>query len=255
MATTLRPYGRLEIKNLRQKYLMDALIVSIGIHLAIAGSYYLKEYYNSTGDEERVLRTRIVKYSDLGPPPSIMSSPPAPTVGVTMRAARPTIGIPVPVPDIEINPEQTFATQKELSASNGPYGEGGNGAGNAGIADNTTGSATARNDITIEEDEPGMNEFIPIEKPPQIIKSVSPEYPDIARRSGVESVVWVNVLIDKTGKPKKAVVIKEEVNGMFNQAAIDAAMQYLFTPAVMNNGPVQVWVSLKFRFQLKDKQS
>jgi len=61
--------------------------------------------------------------------------------------------------------------------------------------------------------------------------------------------VWVKIWVDKEGKAKKAQIIKSDAE-LFNQAAIDAAMQWVFTPAVMNNGPVAVWVSIPFKFKL-----
>ena len=196
-----------------------------------------------------MVRVRIIKYSELGPSPSILTTPAAPVVGVAVGGPKPSIGIPVPVPDIEINPEQTIATQRELSATTGPYSKDGTGMGGAGTG--VSKNLVSSEEIKIEEDNPEINAFIPVEKPPQLVKEVLPVYPEIARRSGVEGVVWVKVLIDKNGKPKKAVVIKENANGILDQAAIDATMQHLFTPAVMNGGAVQVWVALKFRFQLK----
>jgi protein TonB len=108
-------------------------------------------------------------------------------------------------------------------------------------------------DITIDE-EPGIDEFVPVERPPQIVKRVFPEYPEMAVRAGLEGTVWVKILVDKDGKPKKAVVIKSTTE-IFNQAAEKAAVQFVFTPAVMNNGPVKVWVSIPFRFQLKDAKT
>lgn len=105
-------------------------------------------------------------------------------------------------------------------------------------------------DILIE-DEPGMDEFIPVEKGPQIVKKGIPVYPDMALRAGLEGTVWVKILVDKEGKPQRAVVVKSTTE-IFNDAAIAAAMDFLFTPAVMNQGPVRVWVSVPFRFTLKD---
>ena len=241
-------YGRIEVKRALPKNLMEALVISIVLHFLVIGSYYTERYL-SKEEEAPIVGVRIMKYSELGPPPSILSTPPATAVGIAVAAARPTIGIPVPVPDIEVNPEQTIASQKELSATTGPYSEGGTGTGRIGT--DAGQNILSSEDIKIEVDEPDINAFIPVEKPPQIVKEVSPVYPEIARRSGVEGVVWVKVLIDKNGKPKKAVVIKENANGILDQAAIDATMQHLFTPAVMNGGAVQVWVALKFRFQLK----
>ena len=37
---------------------------------------------------------------------------------------------------------------------------------------------------------------------------------------------------------------------MLNEAALEAARQWAFTPALTNNHPVLVWVALRFRFIL-----
>ena len=175
---------------------------------------------------------RILKYSELGPPPSITSSSAAPAVAVAAPSVKPSVGIPVPVPDAEINPEQTIATQTEMSATPGEIGEGG-GAG----------------DIKIEDEGPPPD-FVPFEKEPVAIKKMHPAYPEIARRAGVEGTVWLKVWVDKEGKVRKAEILKSDAD-IFNQPAINAAMQWVFTPALMKNGPVSVWVSIPFRFKLQ----
>jgi protein TonB len=119
-----------------------------------------------------------------------------------------------------------------------------------GEGDATSGELRIEDDVRIENDEPGMNEFTPVEKSPQVVHAEQPKYPDVARRANMEGYVWVKILVDKTGKPKKAVVIKESGGALFNDAATEAAMKYQFTPAVMNAGPVTVWVAIKFNFQL-----
>ncbi|MEK9138046.1 MAG: energy transducer TonB, partial [Bacteroidota bacterium] len=177
------------------------------------------------------------------PPPSISQAPSPPSVSVA-AVAKPTVGVPVPVPDAEVSPEQTFATQQELSQAPSPALEEFGGDGNVQITQ----------DIRIDDEDPAMDEFIPYEKGPEIVKKVVPKYPEMALRAGLEGTVWVKILVDKDGKPKKAVVIKSTVE-IFNDAAVEAAMQFVFTPAVMNNGAVRVWVSIPFRFQLRDAQS
>jgi len=213
-------------------------------HLAFIGSYYGFEYYKELDAEVPVVKIRIVKYSDLGPPPSITNSMTAPVIGVA-KIGKPSVGTPVPVPDAEINPEQTIATQTEMSeVSSEMLGEG----------DGAGGELKIEDDVKIENNEPGMNEFIPVEKSPQVVFAEKPKYPDVAQRANMEGYVWVKILVDKTGKPKKAVVIKESGGELFNEAAINAAMKYQFTPAVMNTGPVAVWVAIKFNFQLIDRK-
>jgi len=62
--------------------------------------------------------------------------------------------------------------------------------------------------------------------------------------------VWVKIWVNKRGKPHEVRIVKSD-NEMFNDAAIAAAKQFLFTPAYMNNGPVSVWVTVPFKFRLK----
>ena len=179
---------------------------------------------------------RIMKYTDLGPPPSITNSEAAPQVAVTVPVAKPTVGVPVPVPDAEVSPEQTIATQTEMSAVTSPTTGTGDGEG-----------VQVQQDIRIEDEDPA--DFVPVEKQPIPVKQVNPEYPEMARRASVEGTVWVKILVDKEGKAKKAVIMKSDAD-IFNEAAIKAALQWVFTPAMMNNGPVAVWAAVPFRFKL-----
>jgi protein TonB len=233
-------YGRYEVrKSLHTNYFLG-LLVSVLIHSGILGSYYLHGYL--FGDEHiPTVKVRIVRYSDLGPPPSIKQSFTPPAIAIA-SAARPSIGIPVPVPDAEVSPEQTIASQAELSAAPSnvieEFGEGG--------------GVEIISDISIEDDgEPGADEFVPFEKAPQVVHQVMPVYPEMAVRAGLEGVVWVKILVDREGKATKALVIKSTAE-IFEQAALNAAMQFHFTPALMNQSPVKVWVSIPFRFQLND---
>jgi len=104
--------------------------------------------------------------------------------------------------------------------------------------------------VEVKEDEPDINAFIPVEKQPAPIHQPVPKYPELAQRAGIEGTVWVKILVDKEGKPKKAVVVKSDAE-VFNESAVDAALHSLFTPAVMNNGPVTCWVVIPYRFKLK----
>lgn len=228
-------YGAYELRGLYQKYATRALIFASIFHFVGIGVYYGAVYLAT--EDEPVYTVRIMKYSDLGPPPSITNSQAAPAVSVTGAAAKPTVGTPVPVPDAEISPEATIMSQTEMQQI-GPVGDP-NAAG--------TGPVAIQNDVNIDDGPPP--DFVPVEKQPTPVKSPPPSYPEIARRAGVEGTVWVKIWVDKEGKAKKAQILKSDAE-LFNQAAIDAAMQWVFTPAVMNNGPVAVWVSIPFKFKL-----
>jgi periplasmic protein TonB len=236
--TAQNPYGYLELRKLTQKYSLTALIIAAAFHMAAMGTYY--GVLKLMEEDEPTYSVRIMKYSDLGPPPSITNSQTAPAVTVQAPTARPTVGTPVPVPDAEINPEQTIASQTEM-AQTSPVSDIGEGSG---------GPVEIEQNVKIEDDGPPPD-FVPVEKMPNPLPGNNPPpvYPEIARRAGVEGTVWVKIWVDKEGNPKKALVQKSDAE-LFNQPAIEAALKWKFTPAIMNNGPVAVWVSIPFKFRL-----
>ena len=235
VATSIH-YGMRELKALYQKYTTIGLVSAVVLHLLIIGVYYVSQIIGN--DDDAVPMVRIMKYTDLGPPPSITNAEAAPQVQVSVPVAKPTVGVPVPVPDAEVSPEQTIATQQELSAAPSPVTEG------AG-----TGGVSIEQDIKIDED-PSADAFIPVEKQPVPVHIVRPEYPELAKRAGVEGKVFVKALVDKDGRVKKALILKSDAE-IFNDAAIAAVMQWVFTPAQMNNGPVKVWAAVPLTFSLQ----
>ena len=96
-------------------------------------------------------------------------------------------------------------------------------------------------------------DFEPYDKEPQIVKKVNPIYPEGAKREGLEGRVIVKMWVGKDGKVKQVVVLKSDAE-VFNAPAIEAAKQFLFTPAYLNNKPVAVWVSYPFQFKLVEKK-
>jgi TonB family protein len=95
---------------------------------------------------------------------------------------------------------------------------------------------------------------VAVDKEPTLLKKVEPVYPELAKKAGLEGKVWVKILVDTEGKPKQVVILKSD-SDVFNQVAVDAANQFLFTPAYLKDKPVSVWVSVPFKFKLADKVS
>lgn len=236
-------YGWFELKRIYAKNYSIGVGISTVFHVLLLGLYFFVVVMGKE-EEENIPTVRIMKYSELGPPPSISNEIP-PQLAVSSAAVKPSVGVPVPVPDASVSPEQTFATQEELSQTMGPtIGEG---FGTSGIQ--------IEQDIQIEpeqlgEDEPDIDKFVAVEKMPEIVKVEKPIYPDLAIRANLEGKVFVKILVDREGKPRRAVVIKSDAE-IFNQAAIDAAMKYAFTPALQNQKPVPVWVVIPFKFELR----
>jgi TonB family protein len=66
----------------------------------------------------------------------------------------------------------------------------------------------------------------------------------------IEGKVVVRLLVGKDGTVRQAVV-EHSTAEILNDAALDAARLFRFTPAIMNNGPVTVWVLFPFTFRLR----
>ena len=98
----------------------------------------------------------------------------------------------------------------------------------------------------VEEEE--IVELWRVEKQPTPTKRVVPEYPDIARKANITGKVFVTALIGKDGKVKQ--IGKITGSDVFHEAAKAAAQKWEFEPAMQNDKPVKVWVSLPFTFKL-----
>jgi protein TonB len=230
------PFGATELKKILQKHALFGLIIAAVIFFALLGVYWGVDYFSTHQSGPPPARViKIVKYSELGPPPSIAPKEVAPSVSVSGPVAKPNVGIPVPVPDAEVNPEKQFASQTELS-SVGPVTD------VAGAS-----GAQIEQDVEVEEPPPA---FVPFEKEPVCVKKVEPLYPEIAQKAGLAGKVIAYLWVDKQGKVREVKIVKSD-SEIFNQSVIDAARQYLFTPAMMKNGPVSVWISVPFSFELK----
>jgi len=232
-------YGAFELKRLYPKHFSLGMAIAVVLHLFLIGTYIFIQAI-TRDDENNIATVRILKYSELGPPPSLDNTA-AQQVAVTAPVA-PTVGIPTPVPDAEAPKEQTIATQQEMNKVASPVGEG-----------NGSGGVQITQDLKVEapkEDEaPDMNAFTPVEKQPEVVVHPVPVYPDLAKRAGVEGTVFVKILVNKEGKPIKAVVVKSD-SEVFNQPSVDAALKFVFTPAIQHKSPVMVWVVIPFKFKL-----
>ncbi len=74
-------------------------------------------------------------------------------------------------------------------------------------------------------------------------------YPEMASRNRLEGRVVLSVFVDRDGTPLKTIVEQSD-NRIFVEAAVNAVMSTLFTPAEQNGEPVGVWVQLPIEFRL-----
>jgi TonB family protein len=144
-------------------------------------------------------------------------------------------GVPVPVPDIELKEDKPFPTQEQLSQTGNTTGEGAGGG--ITIPDSVYADA-------LGEDLEGVTPDVF----PVLAKIAVPLYPEAAMKKKISGTVWLNVLVDVKGSVKSVRVLKSDAEEL-NQAAIDAARKYAFTPGLYRNKPIPVWVSIPIEFK------
>ncbi|MEM7218895.1 MAG: energy transducer TonB [Pseudomonadota bacterium] len=89
-------------------------------------------------------------------------------------------------------------------------------------------------------------EYLPIVK-------VAPIYPRRAQTRGIEGYVVLEFVVTKSGAVRDPVVIEAKPPGIFDRAAINAALKFKYKPKVVNGEPIEVpGVRNRITFELAD---
>ena len=89
-------------------------------------------------------------------------------------------------------------------------------------------------------------EYLPIVK-------VNPQYPRRALTRGIEGYVILEYVVTKIGGVRDPVVIEAKPPGIFNRAAINAALKYKYKPKVVNGEAIDVaGVKTRIVFELTE---
>ena len=76
-------------------------------------------------------------------------------------------------------------------------------------------------------------EYLPIVK-------VQPIYPRRAQQRGIEGFVLLEFTVTSTGAVRDPIVVEAEPPGIFDRAAINAALKFKYKPKVINGEPIEV---------------
>lgn len=175
------------------------------------------------------------------------------------------IAEPVEMPSEEINekaaeekPEpQDRADKKEtadtagMSASDAAAGnEGmntqGDGSGSTGGTGDGSGTGTGEGDGNGS----GPGAGVPI-TPPTVINKVLPVYPPSAKMKETTGITYVTILVNASGTVDSAYVAQGSGSSVLDAAAIDAAYQWTFSPALDKYGvPVPCRITFPVEFRL-----
>ena len=88
-----------------------------------------------------------------------------------------------------------------------------------------------------------------VERAPRFRKRVRPEYTPEMLENRVQGTVRVRVLVDIDGKVKKAEALNDLGHGAADQA-VRACRAMVFEPALRDDKPVAVWITIPIRFVL-----
>jgi protein TonB len=83
----------------------------------------------------------------------------------------------------------------------------------------------------------------------QLISTVPPAYPQIAKSQRLSGDVKIDALIDEHGRVTGMKVVSGPV--MLQQAAMDALKQWKYKPATLNGNPVSMHLLVTIQFRLK----
>lgn len=218
------------------------LCVAVGIHLAIIFTYnvamiFLAEDSSVTTVQRPPFQVDFWQrgVEEVRTP---TLSPVSPISRASRKPAHNATPVPVSDPSEQILPSAGFGDSKtEVDVEDGP------GTGTTGAGDIDGVVETADQPLDLDKDL--------IEVRPEVVVRHAPEYPRLAQLAGLEGAVLVRVLIDKEGRVIKA-EIAQSSHASFNQVSLDAALKWVFTPALMTTGPVLVWATIPFKFTLRN---
>lgn len=92
--------------------------------------------------------------------------------------------------------------------------------------------------------------FLAWEEAPEVIRKPPPEYPEIAKKAGVEGTVILQIVIDEKGDVLEAEVVVANPPGIFEDAALEAIYKWKFKPARQRDNPIKVRMAQRIIFQL-----
>jgi len=242
MAAGLVSAHCLDLKRAYRKNMALGFGVSAAMHFAAIGTILL---IMAIGAQKPIEAPEIVikSITDIMTPPTISPQQEQLRMKSEARNIPPVIGIPKAVPEEEAPEEIEIATQNELAAM----------APTTPVEDLSQVGVNVDVGNILDELLPAETVFVPFEEQPVKVIEVSPIYPPLAQRAGMEGDVYVKVLVDREGKVRDVKIAKESgANAGFEETAAEAAYKTVWKPAIANGLPIAVWTTYRIRFRLKN---
>lgn len=193
-------------------------------------------WYTAASFAPRAPAVRPEIIVDIMSPPSLKDTRPQQVGPIAMPQ---DIGTPVPVDDILALPTEYPTNAAIGRIYDQPWTDLPSGSGDEAIV------------LRVPPAEPpGQTppDFRTAEAMPRLLSLPAPGYPEMARLAEVEGTVLLQVRVGKDGRVEEVRVV--ESVPMLDDAAVRAARQAIFTPALQQGRPVAVWVEIPIQFRL-----
>lgn len=201
--------------------LLGALLLTLAVFLVLP----LTQMVSSRAQRLRMLTPVLTaelppesQPDEPSPPPPEPEPPPEPPPPVLADAAQP----------LNLNVSLEVAL-----GSGGAY---------AGLVDSPLGDLTQTG---------GLSAFdvAELEKPPELLAAVPPDYPPALRQAGVEGTVSVLLVLDENGQVED-VRVERSSRSEFEAPALAAVRKWRFRPGMKDGQPVRTFVRQRIRFSL-----
>lgn len=243
-----KEYGAYKLRKSYKTFLSIAMWVAIILMTAATTGPSLYSMLNPEKVESKKLKK--VTITDLAPPPSIgeeqkieeINAPPP--LKSTIKFTPPVVK-----PDEQVKEEYIPTVDELKEVDPGMKTE-------QGVEGGVDYSLIEVEEKVVEEKkEEAPTYFVAVEEMPEPIGGISAiqqkiEYPEIAKRAGVEGKVYVLAFVDEDGNVTGAKIIKG-IGAGCDEAALDAVRKTKFKPGKQRGTPVKVQVSIPIVFKLQ----
>lgn len=250
-----KEYGAYDLRKKYNTFLATAAAIGFGLFLlAVFLPWIIAKLSDLGPADDDLNRNLVINMMDLPPPPSIEDDiPPPPVIDIPPpKIATIEFKVPVPKPDDEILEEETIHDMEEIEEET-----------NIGLEDiegedvgydfgeiDAVGEVVA--EIEVPKD-PDPNAFVMVEKEPGPVNMDNLKkligYPPPAKEAEIEGKVILRILVGKTGKYERHIVVKNP-HAILTKAVEAQIKNLQFTPGIQAGQPIKVWVTIPFDFKL-----
>jgi len=212
-------------QNLLRKYYFINIEVGLILSLLIITTLFRLDFYPEQEEIEYIHNEEIIQIEEIEQTHQESAPPPPP---------RRTVPIEVPNDEIIVDDQIVFNTELNFSDRL------------------DVPPPPAKREEKKEGDEEEI--FVVVEKMPELIGGIESimdkiEYPELARRTGIEGRIVVQFVIDEKGNVVNPQIVRG-IGGGCDEEAIEAVKQAKFTPGMQRGKPVKVQFSIPITFNL-----